>query len=134
MWYHVRREFTGKKPTIKPSIPKAAEEYNWCRSEEGDIPRICVSDTVLNCLRGIMGIEKPAMDDFKKYFHENPYLYFTEEVPYIPPNCSDFRENSEHWFITPTKFIYLGRVDMYKLFKYSKICLTRGKNKIYSFK
>lgn len=127
MWYHVRREFAGKSPTITPLIPRAAEDYNWCRSEEGDIPRICVSDVIINCLRGIMGISNPAMGDFRKYFHENPHLYITEETPFMPPNCLDFRENNEHWFITPTKFIYLGRIDMYKLFRGSKIGITTEK-------
>lgn len=115
MWYHVRREFLGNHPLIKPKIPKAVIDNAFCRAEEGNIPRVCVSDHVFKCFRGIMGIEEPCTIDFKTRFEENPYLYITDETALVPPNCLDFRYNNEHWFIKPTRFYYIGRIDMYKM-------------------
>lgn len=115
MWYHVRREYLGKAPIIQPKVPEAVSENVTCGAEEGNIPRICVSDNIFKCFRGIMGIEIPRTIDFSTRFEENPYLYITDETALVPPNCLDFRYNNEHWFIKPTRFYYIGRIDMYKM-------------------
>jgi hypothetical protein len=115
MWIHVSREYLGINPVIKPKIPGSVTKNFICRSEEGDIPRICVSTNIIKCINGITGNCDIPMESFVKHFPTNPCVYITDEIPYIPPNCSDFRYNDEHWFITPTKFYFLGRIDIYKL-------------------
>lgn len=127
MWYHLRREYLGKNPTIIPRVPTAVYNNVICRVEEGDIPRICVSDNVFKCILGITGIDEPSVEDIDRRFDENPCLYITDSTPYTPPNCLDFRTTNEHWFIAPTKFLYLGRVDMGKLLRRSVIELTSDK-------
>lgn len=127
MWYHIRREYLGKNPIIHPRVPNAVINGIICRAEEGDIPRICVSDHVFKCITGIIGVNEPFISDIERRFDENPCLYITDSTPYTPPNCLDFRANNEHWFITPTKFVYLGRINMGKLFKSSIIELTTDK-------
>lgn len=128
MWYHVRREYLGKNPIIHPRVPDAVLKSVICSSEEGNIPRICVSDHVFKCIEGITGINEPFVEDVARRFDENPCLYITDNTPYVPPNCLDFRDNNEHWFITPTNFVYLGRVNMSKLFRSGVIELTKDKD------
>jgi hypothetical protein len=47
-------------------------------------------------------------EDGKSIVVNNPSVYATEENPYYPPNCSDFRRNNEMWFINPTQFQFIG--------------------------
>lgn len=122
MWYHVTPIYIGKEPILQPRIPKNANT-----AIEGDIPRICVSDTVFKCLRALRGKEHLYAFDCREMFEENPCVYFTEEIPYIPPNCVDFRYNSERWFTKKTKFFFLWRVDLYYLFRYNKVVPTKDK-------
>ena len=127
MWYHLRKRYIGKNPTIEPYVPNAVKISATYCAEEGNIPRICVSDHIFKCITGILGILQPSPSDLSRQFDENPCLYITDSTPYVPPNCLDFRDNNEHWFITPTKFIYLGRINLSKIFKNGIIELTTEK-------
>lgn len=124
MWIHVSREYFGTNPVIKPKIPGSVSNNFVCRSVEGDIPRICVSTNLIKCISGITGNYDIPLESFTKHFPTNPCVYITDEIPYTPPNCSDFRDNDEHWFITPTHFYYLGRIDIYKLVTRHEIVRT----------
>lgn len=119
MWYHVTPTYLGKCVMLQPRVPENANT-----DREGDVPRICVSDTVFKCLRALKGREYLCSNDFSTY-EENPCVYYTEEVPYTPPNCDDFRYNSEKWFVKKTKFFFLARVDLYHLFRYNKLKPTK---------
>lgn len=121
MWYHVTDRYFGKKEIFVPRLPRDGSKFIIER--EGDVPRICVSNSIFKCLRAIHGTED--LNSSRLYFSENPCVYFTEEVPYLPPNCTDFRANDERWFIKKTEFFYLARVDMYKLFLYNTIVATQ---------
>lgn len=124
MWYHITKMTHAKKVfTFTPSVPKGVNAIYY----EGDIPRICVSDTVFKCLRGVTGQTLLFASDITEYWDENPCVYYTEETPFMPPQFNDFRVNNEHWFTSPTKFYYLARVDIYKLFKYNIIVPTEDK-------
>ena len=112
MWYHVSRCFLGNEQFLYPRVPNMD---TFCRCEEGNIPRICVSNSILNCIRAITGNKIIYSINIKRNFLENPCVYATEEVPLLPPNCLDFRQNEERWFLKKTKFVYLGRVDMNQL-------------------
>lgn len=118
MWYHVSFDYLGESTILKPKIPNII--YAPEREIEGNIPRVCVSLSIYNCLKAKIGEPSISTLDWKD-IPENPCVYFTEDVPFIPPACSDFRVNDERWFLMPTKFYYLGRVDMYKLFTKSII-------------
>ena len=108
MWFHVTKDYLGKEVVLKPHAP----ESECIRNSEGDIPRICVSDNIFLCLKGIVGNSVLTSLHFKSRFSENPSVYCTEEQAYIPPNCSDFRENHEHWILKPTKFFFLAYLDV----------------------
>jgi len=112
MWFHVTNSYLGKNPILIPKLPRNGniKIIKW----EGNIPRICVSNSIFKCLLAIHGTESLNSNDL--YFTENPCVYFTEEEPYLPPDCNDFRQNYEMWFLKKTKFYYLARIDMYKLF------------------
>lgn len=116
MWYHVRRKNEGKVLTLTPKMP---EVNNGCKYEEGDIPRICVSNTIFNCLRGITGMSNIDAGLFRENnsfgFDGNPAVYITEGRAYTPPNAIDFRQNNEHWVLTEEKYFFLGYVDIYKM-------------------
>lgn len=122
MWYHVTPEYIGKSIILNPHVPTNANT-----DREGNIPRICVSDSIFKCLRALKGREFLNSIDFKDKYTENLCVYYTEEVPYTPPNCDDFRYNAEKWFIKKTKFYFLARVDMYYLFRYNKVIPTMKK-------
>ena len=112
MWFHVTNSYLGKNPVLVPKLPRngSLKIIKW----EGNIPRICVSNDIFKCLLAIHGTQSLVSNNL--VFTENPCVYFTEEEPYLPPDCNDFRQNYEMWFLKRTKFYYLARIDMYKLF------------------
>lgn len=119
MWYHISKEYIGKEVILTPQVPKSAGLI------EGDIPRICVSSTIYKCLLAIQGCDSVLHgDEIKSCFSINPCVYITEEVPYIPPECADFRQNDERWFLNPTSFRYLANVDIFHLFSCNEIIAT----------
>ena len=122
MYYHVSSCFLGKDVTLKPQIPVSADEM-----EEGNIPRICVTEDIFYCMRAIIGCAKPSMRDFKMQFKENPCVYYTKSIPFLPPNAVDFRFNTERWFLSPTKFTFMGRVDINRLFVDNFVYITNEK-------
>lgn len=139
MWYHISSAYLGRKKKFTPQIC----EYNSTTIyEEGDIPHICVSDSLFNCLKALVGMGKPDTNVFLRHFKENPCVYFTEEKAYTPPNAIDFRNNNEHWFLKPTEFRYLGRINMYRFLKESvivptdkeKLIIPKGIEKYYSYR
>ena len=131
MWFHIDRGYLGKTIILNPRVPDCCEIGYSNRYTEGNIPRICVSDTIYDCIRGILGIASPSSLEIRDRFHDNPCVYFTEEYPYIPPDSSDFRLTNEHWFLTPTKFKYLARVDIYRLITKGVVLPTEVKEAKY---
>ena len=113
MWYHVTKSYRGKVAVMTPRLPRDGNS-NLIKYE-GNIPRICVSNDIFRCLLAIHGTEELVSD--KLYFTENPCVYYTEVTPYLPPDYGDFRINNEMWFLKRTKFYYLARVDLSKLFR-----------------
>lgn len=111
MWFHISKKFLGNKVTLTPNVPDSANSF-----EEGNIPRICVGDTIFKCLLGIVGYKHLDSKMLSTEFVENPCVYFTEKTPYLPPNASDFRTTNEHWFLYPTDFYFAARLDLYNLF------------------
>ena len=123
MWYHVAKKYLGETVILVPRIPNNAN-----LSREGNIPRICVADTLFHCLRALRGLTTIQSTYLKDVLHnENPCVYFSEETPFIPPECDDFRFNGEMWFLKKTKFLFLGRIDIYALFLRNKIIPTTEK-------
>ena len=119
MWYHVTDSYLGKSKILIPHVPD-----NPNTNVEGDIPRICVSNSIFKCLRALIGRDYISTTDYLDT-EENPCVYYTENNPYIPPECDDFRYNDERWFIKKTKFFYLARVNIYTLFTKNKIVATK---------
>ena len=121
MWFHISKKFVGKNKTFMPKVPESA-----LKDEEGNIPRICVSDSLYRCLLGLIGYSQLRSYMFSAEFKENPCVYFTEKTPYLPPNASDFRRTNEHWFLYPTDFYFAARLDMYNLFENHYIVPTNS--------
>jgi len=124
MWFHVSRVYLGKSVKLTPKVPSCVSINSVYQYEEGDIPHICVSDSIFKCLIAIMGIKYPIIENFKEYYKNNPFVYMCSKRPYIPPNASDFRFNKEMWYLEETKFIYIGCLDMYSLLKNLTIAPT----------
>lgn len=112
--FHVSKVYLGSNPVLSPRLPVSASK------KEGNIPRICVSPNIFFCVRAIVGSPQRKLDlaDLSLEFAdaENTMLlygavYKTNEKPFIPPDCSDFRSNKEHWFIKDTVFTYCGSLD-----------------------
>jgi hypothetical protein len=104
-------------------------------SKEGDIPRICVSSKVFFCIRAIVGGSKVGVSDVFAEFKSKDKgtgkqvlvgvaVYGTEEQPYLPPDASDFRRNSEHWFLKPVRFERLGFLCFRSLLLENKVALS----------
>ena len=63
IWYHISNHYLGKTATLTPRVPK------YCNiSEEGDIPRICVSNNIKNCMYGVLGVDDITGDDIFEAF------------------------------------------------------------------
>ena len=138
MYFHVSKVYLGEEPTLTPKVPSSA-----LPSEEGDIPRICVSTSVYHCLRAITSCSplnaRDLLFEFKKQnvpFETTediivrqakiifPAVYSTKDQPHLPPNASDFRANKEYWFLHPTTFKFEGYVDLKWLVEKEKIRLV----------
>ena len=119
MWYHVAREYLSETVELTPKIP------NCDVNLEGNIPRICVSSSIFNCLLAIQGMgDRLYKDNMKIKSTTNPCVYITEKTPFLPPDCADFRKNDERWFLDKTVFYHLGYVDAFHLFTANEIIYT----------
>ena len=131
LWYHISDKFIGYNPVLEPKAYQDKEFVLWY---EGNVPRICVSNNIFFCIRSMIGHEdlytydvlfrfRSSYDhnnlnedknticgeeDGKSIIVNNPAIYATEENPYYPSNCLDFRRNNEMWFINPTQFQFIG--------------------------
>ena len=62
-WYHISSNYLGKTTVLSPRVPKYC-----CIEEEGDIPRICVSNNITNCLFSVVGVDNvTGMDIFDSF-------------------------------------------------------------------
>jgi hypothetical protein len=114
-WYHVNRNFHGETAMLEPKVP--IKRYK----DEGNIPRICVSNSIFKCLRYMYGERVFTISDFlylltgnrniKNTKIHNFSIYKTNHIPYIPPLIRDFEFNDERWFIYPTSFYFCGFLD-----------------------
>lgn len=108
MFYHISSKDHGENFKFKPRIPRSS-----LISKEGNIPRICVSPSIYYCLCSIAGHRPLDFSDIVLEFKSedgtivSPSVYITEEVPFIPPDASDFKKNNERWFL---KSIIMKRI------------------------
>lgn len=102
-YYHVTEDL-GESIILTPRVPR------YCLPNEGDIPRICVSSSIYNCVRALAGSVNLKTHHIQGVYGLTRQLcvYETDESPYLPPDCSDFRRNNEMWFIKDTAFKRLG--------------------------
>ena len=56
-WFHISTKFIGNNPIFIPKAPDTATK------KEGNIPRICVSNSIYECLRSVCGIKHPTVRD-----------------------------------------------------------------------
>jgi len=124
-YYHISKTFLGTEFKFIPKIPGAS-----LISSEGDIPRVCVSPYIEFCIRSIIShdpIEAVDMLEFlckNKKLLVNPCIYSTTEIPFIPPDASDFRHNSEHWFLSNVKMSFVSRLCIQNFIYEDKIVLV----------
>ena len=114
MFFHISKIDLGNTVTLTPRLPDSA-----VTKIEGNQKRICVSTSPLFCLRSISGTRQPKISDILYELQDSnlkkcysPVLYYTKEIPIIPPDVSDFRHNQEHWFIEETEFYKIGFIDL----------------------
>ena len=134
--FHVSKYDLGEKTTLEARIP-------WlCNLDtEGNVPRICVSPLIHHCLRAVSSgvnnfnvkdvleharIDIEAFEQIEEYVERIPYIrgqtvYYTEERPFLPPACGDFRKNREHWFLKDTEFKRAGYIDLDHLVNQRKV-------------
>ena len=133
LWFHVSDEFVGYNPVLEPRQIPGNSVFMF----EGNVPRVCVSNNIYFCVRSKIGREDLRSYDLLFQFAvrkndedsitetdtckivtiKNPSVYATEETPYYPPNCNDFRRNNEMWFITPTQFQFIGFLSIDQIIK-----------------
>lgn len=136
LWYHVSDEFIGYQATF---MPKVFGTEKFALRFEGNVPRICVSNNIFFCIRAKTGRDDLRVydltdqfrvktlydeDDGRSIIIRNPSVYVTEETPYYPPNYSDFRRNNEMWFVSPTKFQFIGFLSIDQVIKNHMIRFT----------
>lgn len=112
--YHLSYRFMGYTPTFTPRIPseryegeQVFHEYiGELMDEDETIPRICVSDSIENCLsahpmNGIM------LAELSVYVAKNPYMV-TKDLPAIM--VPDAKETGEIWILSETEMEYQGEI------------------------
>lgn len=99
--FHVSKKYLGKIVVLEPKIPgnMTVEEMT---NKYAKIPRICCSETIVGCLKGITKIK----------LAEIMYVYQPIgkcDVNWDDPRrcCSDWVETEECWIQFPTKFKFL---------------------------
>lgn len=127
-WYHISNKYLGENVIFEPKTPM--RRYK----NEGNIPHICVTDSIFKCLRSIYGDEELTVSNFiwiltrskklKNVKVKNLAIYKTEDRPYTPPSVRDFELNNEKWFIHPTRFIFCGYLDSKRFIYNDEIALT----------
>jgi hypothetical protein len=137
-YFHVSKKHLGDSPVFLPRVPESS-----LSSIEGDIPRVCVSELLFFCLRGITGQSPLRIVDLLSEFVDGregfepcsefikrggkllyPSVYSTTEIPHLPPKASDFRANKEMWFIYPVQMKLEGYLDLKWLVEHQKLKIT----------
>lgn len=125
---HVSKHDLGEKFKFTPRIPE-----NAVLDYEGDIPRVCVSTNLYDCVRGVLGEAEPVVADFahtmrrwhtersRGMYYEASALYGTNRKAFLPPDHGDFRDNQEHWFLTPVTMYRLGYIDLRAFFQFCEL-------------
>lgn len=62
VFYHISKKYLDKKVTLTPKVPESA-----LINKEGNIPRICVSDDPLLCVRSVMSNPKIQVRNFIEF-------------------------------------------------------------------
>jgi len=96
--YHVSSKYLGEEVTLIPRIPPS-QSLQERQGKYRDVPRICCSDTIEQCLRGIT----------KLHLEKRMYVYRTVgkiDVDWDSPRqaCDDWEVTDEAWLHEPTRF------------------------------
>lgn len=116
MFYHISSLDHGQSFKFQPRVPKSS-----VISKEGNIPRVCVAPTVYYCLCSLAGCRPLKFSDIIFEFQTDegtlvsPSVYRTQQIPFIPPDASDFRKNKEGWFLKPITMERIGYLDLRSL-------------------
>ena len=65
LWYHISNEFIGYNPILEPRVPIVTET---ALISEGNIPRVCVSNSIYFCIRSKVGREDLRVCDILDQF------------------------------------------------------------------
>lgn len=132
VWYHVSHKYLGTNPILLPRVP--LRRYD----DEGNIPHICVSDSIFKCLRAIYGEQTFTLSNFlwiltgnvklKNKRVNNFVIYKTKQRPYTPPSVRDFKFNNEKWFVIPTEFELCGFLDSKEFIYNDNITFTNKRS------
>lgn len=145
-YFHISRVDLGESTKLKPKIPGSS-----LISEEGNIPRVCVCPSIYKCIEAIVSSSQPTIDDFLIEFrletnsfdfatlanedeelriYNSPVVYYCEEIPYLPPRCSDFRRTKEHWYLKRTTFTRFGYLDLNQLIIDGKLTIVNNHHQV----
>lgn len=96
-YYHVSN---NKKLThLTPKIPENAVEG----FEELETKRVCVAESVENCLRAIMPADNEKLYVYQVISNKKPYKPFIYQV-------TDCKETGEFWFLEDVKVRLVGKI------------------------
>lgn len=126
--YHLSCAYLGVKPTFNPRIPSERYEgeqvfHNYTGQlidEDDTIPRICVAESVENCL---LAHPMNGMSDTTLYVYtaKDPYMV-TKDLPAIM--VPDAKETGETWILSDTVMEYQGKLIVLEYDKYEWISKT----------
>lgn len=125
-YYHLSKKYLGDVVKLKPKVPGTS-----VITKEGNIPRVCFSINPFHCLRAICGHGNLTVSDLYDFIEDsivvNPAMYTTDAELLLPPACSDFRFNNEHWSLKRIEVLFLGYLDL-KALLYREIRITSNPN------
>jgi hypothetical protein len=97
-YYHVStRDYQEEQSVWSPWVPLDSG------INELEIPRICVSPTISQCLLAI---------NYKAFYYDRLIIYKTNAKVYYPVGVNDQKITEEMWILSPIKFIYCGEISM----------------------
>lgn len=143
-YFHISKRYLGETVILKPKVPELCDI-----NTEGNIPRICVSDKIFKCVCSIISSYPFRISDVLNEFRQDleafeskeeysdritiiksPSIYYTEEIPFLPPKVSDFRNNNEHWFLQDTEFRLYGFIDFLELVRTKRLSISKTQTEI----
>jgi hypothetical protein len=108
LWYHITQSTYSEEVLFEPPIPQDTDG-------EPNVPRICVSSTIEQCLAGFTGmpVGESSLGQIVNFCIEEkrPFvIYQLQGSPIFADEIGDSYRTNEHWFLDPTYGELVGYV------------------------